>query len=63
MSLFNDSIKSSVVNADGLKVVDLNFHLKFSNEVLILEITREDDLFFMLIHEIREQDFEFIKEE
>jgi len=63
MSLFNDSIKSSVVNVDGLKVLDLNYHLKFINEVLILEITREEDLFFMLIHEIRAQDFEFIKEE
>jgi len=63
MSLFNDSIKSSVVNVDGLKVWDLNYHLKFINEVLILEITREEDLFFMLIHEIRAQDFEFIKEE
>lgn len=63
MSLFNDSIKTSFVNEDGLWLLEMNYELSFVNEVINLEMTWEDDLFFLIIHNVTAEDYDKIKED
>jgi hypothetical protein len=66
MTLFNDSLMTKLINLDGKSVkMELNYRLieQKDDENLFLEITREDDLFWLLVHEVHPDEFAILKSE
>ena len=66
MTLFNDSLATRVIHEDGsIFRIDLTFRLieHKENKELFLEISREDDLFWLLVHEVHSEEFSLLKSE